>query len=308
MDFNYPIHIKQLIEDVEAGGEVVPTLLAAVPALNRDSTLYNVYISLGYSPEHGRFLRRVAAAEVLAQLQSHYTDAVPAPEPVQSEVELNGHDQEPADEGQAKEVKGLKNLSLKVKDIICRKGCISYKQVADELIRDMGMTENDKEAKNILRRVYDALNVLISVGIIVKVNKRYIWQGIATINDSASLADRNDAIMSKRSENQGKRDALFALTTKFFALRGLIERNQVKPVPEEVIRLPFIIVSTEEAPTKNIKIEINRSKTYLTARFSRPIQLTEDQDVLVRLKVQSSTETIPDELVRLLNPDSARSL
>jgi hypothetical protein len=52
---------------------------------------------------------------------------------------------------------------MRVKDMIFQKGYTSYKEVSDELIDEMQAMEDDK---NIRRRVYDAINVLVSSGII----------------------------------------------------------------------------------------------------------------------------------------------
>ena len=65
---------------------------------------------------------------------------------------------------------GLKVLSWKVKEIVQRLGSSTYQEVADILVKE---TEEEvegaaKDEKNIRRRVYDALNVLIAVGVLQK--------------------------------------------------------------------------------------------------------------------------------------------
>lgn len=77
--------------------------------------------------------------------------------------------------------KGLKLLSVIVRDIVVEKQSTTYKEVADIILRDTIKFENlnvhsqleiAKEEQNIKRRVYDALNVLISAGILIKEGKR----------------------------------------------------------------------------------------------------------------------------------------
>lgn len=77
--------------------------------------------------------------------------------------------------------KGLKLLSVIVKDIVVEKQSTTYKEVADIIMQDTIKFENlninsrmerAKEEQNIKRRVYDALNVLISAGILIKEGKR----------------------------------------------------------------------------------------------------------------------------------------
>jgi hypothetical protein len=77
--------------------------------------------------------------------------------------------------------KGLKLLSVIVRDIVVEKQSTTYKEVADIILRDTIKFENlnvhsqleiAKEEQNIKRRVYDALNVLISAGILIKEGKK----------------------------------------------------------------------------------------------------------------------------------------
>jgi hypothetical protein len=77
--------------------------------------------------------------------------------------------------------KGLKMLSVIVKDIVIEKKSTTYKEVAGIILNDSikqdrvninTQREIAKEEQNIKRRVYDALNVLISAGILIKEGKR----------------------------------------------------------------------------------------------------------------------------------------
>lgn len=82
--------------------------------------------------------------------------------------------------GRRKLNKGLKLLSVIVKDIVEEKRVATYKEVADIILRANikfeGLHLNSKievarEEQNVKRRVYDALNVLISAGVLVKEGK-----------------------------------------------------------------------------------------------------------------------------------------
>lgn len=104
----------------------------------------------------------------------------------------------------ARHSRGLKVLSVKVRDIVYRKRKTSYKEVADALISEsqyeiekngLGCKINSslkvknktkkkaKEEQNVKRRVYDALNVLIAAKVLRKQSK------IVYFNDSDT--DRN---------------------------------------------------------------------------------------------------------------------
>jgi len=82
--------------------------------------------------------------------------------------------------GKRKFNKGLKLLSVIVKDIVVEKVATTYKEVADIILKDTIKFENlhlnskleiAKEEQNIKRRVYDALNVLIAAGVLIKEGK-----------------------------------------------------------------------------------------------------------------------------------------
>lgn len=75
--------------------------------------------------------------------------------------------------------KGLRHFSMKVCEKVQKKGVTSYNEVADELVaefsdpqRSMSPTDQAYDQKNIRRRVYDALNVLMAMNIISKEKKR----------------------------------------------------------------------------------------------------------------------------------------
>uniref|UniRef100_F6TKE2 Transcription factor Dp-2 n=8 Tax=Catarrhini TaxID=9526 RepID=F6TKE2_MACMU len=82
--------------------------------------------------------------------------------------------------------KGLRHFSMKVCEKVQRKGTTSYNEVADELVSEFTNSNNHLAAdsaydqKNIRRRVYDALNVLMAMNIISKEKKEIKWIGLPT--------------------------------------------------------------------------------------------------------------------------------
>lgn len=79
--------------------------------------------------------------------------------------------------GSSKQNKGLKLLSVVVKDIVMTRKYTTYKDVANIILHDgkepdPGVQAVSREEQNIKRRVYDALNVLISAGVLVKDGKK----------------------------------------------------------------------------------------------------------------------------------------
>lgn len=70
--------------------------------------------------------------------------------------------------------KGLRHFSMKVCEKVQAKGSTSYNEVADELVAELtdprcsSPTDQQYDQKNIRRRVYDALNVLMGNGITLR--------------------------------------------------------------------------------------------------------------------------------------------
>lgn len=101
----------------------------------------------------------------------------------EEEEEEDDEDKEENEEGKSSNIrqnKGLKILSIVVKEIVKKKKETTYKEVAEIIIKDnlrfenRGIVDSDKYKKqeqNIKRRVYDALNVLISASILKKDRK-----------------------------------------------------------------------------------------------------------------------------------------
>eukprot|EP00063_Salmo_salar_P094169 XP_014069004.1 PREDICTED: transcription factor Dp-2-like isoform X3 [Salmo salar] len=83
--------------------------------------------------------------------------------------------------------KGLRHFSMKVCEKVQKKGTTSYNEVADELVAEfthsttvMATDSQVYDQKNIRRRVYDALNVLMAMNIISKEKKEIRWIGLPT--------------------------------------------------------------------------------------------------------------------------------
>ena len=68
------------------------------------------------------------------------------------------------------------------------KGRTTYNEVADELVAEYShpdyASEQQFDEKNIRRRVYDALNVLMAMNIISKEKKDITWRGLPTNPDA----------------------------------------------------------------------------------------------------------------------------
>ncbi len=87
--------------------------------------------------------------------------------------------------------KGLRHFSMKVCEKVEAKGRTTYNEVADELVGEMtyqGRAEaanknGQYDEKNIRRRVYDAINVLMAMDIIQKEKKEITWKGFPRLGN-----------------------------------------------------------------------------------------------------------------------------
>lgn len=110
--------------------------------------------------------------------------------------------------------KGLRHFAMQVCNKIEAKGRTTYNEVADELVIELKDQPDGGDDKNIRRRVYDAFNVLLAVGIIGREGKKEIvWKGFPGNNSigldqaHAERARRIAAVEKKQKELQ-VRDAM----------------------------------------------------------------------------------------------------
>ena len=80
----------------------------------------------------------------------------------------------------------MRYFSMKVCEKVKEKGTTTYNEVADELVNEEDKNNTNSKSndspncdqKNIRRRVYDALNVLMAMEIISKDKKDIRWMGL----------------------------------------------------------------------------------------------------------------------------------
>ena len=187
------------------------------------------------------------------------------------------------EESTPRQCRGLKYLTSKVRSITYSKGFFSYKEVSDELVRELELTDGldrEKEEKNILRRVYDALNVLIASGVVVKQGKKYVW--VQSGNDQVEVV--RSQVQKVRERIDRKKIELKEVGVKFGNLKELIGRN-MKDKKNDVIRFPFICVATDEHPDNMVRIECNMEHTEICIKFKKEIKVCKDIDMISKLNL-----------------------
>lgn len=160
--------------------------------------------------------------------------------------------------------KGLRHFSMKVCEKVESKGTTSYNEVADELVAELkdGTMEDGicYDEKNIRRRVYDAINVLMALDIIAKEKKAIIWKGFPTNRTAAQQAQQLQAAQSAAVDEVGRKAQYLAdLIDQQKALKHLLQRNGGNPegsVNGTALHLPFILVQSK--PDATVEVQISK--------------------------------------------------
>ncbi|KAH7553541.1 hypothetical protein JRO89_XS12G0024100 [Xanthoceras sorbifolium] len=166
--------------------------------------------------------------------------------------------------------------------------------VADELVAEFADPSNSLstpdqqqyDEKNIRRRVYDALNVLMAMDIISKDKKEIQWKGLprTSLNDIEELKGER---LGLRNKIEKKAAYLQELEEQFVGLQNLIQRNEQLyssgNAPSGGVALPFILVQTR--PHATVEVEISEDMQLVHFDFnSTPFELHDDNYVLKAMK------------------------
>eukprot|EP01080_Neovahlkampfia_damariscottae_P000347 gene347-6761_t len=190
--------------------------------------------------------------------------------------------------------KGLRFYSQKVCEKVQQCGVTSYSEVANDLVEESKLeNEEEHDEKNIRRRIYDALNVLMALDIIKKDQKKIIWIGVPTNSqlppDSENLYNQKKIL---KESIQKKREYLESLRGEEKILDKFQKRNEsffYKNCPQESkLKVPFLIVNTDKE-TK-IDCEMNPEETSVYMKFSSSFQLHDYQEILKKIDEEISVD------------------
>nr|GEY56181.1 transcription factor-like protein DPB isoform X1 [Tanacetum cinerariifolium] len=165
--------------------------------------------------------------------------------------------------------------------------------VADELVAEFrepcdGTPDQQQyDEKNIRRRVYDALNVLMAMDIISKDRKEIQWKGLpnSNLNDVHELKREHLAL---RGRIDKKAAYLKELQDQYVGLQNLVQRNEQLynsgNAPNGGVALPFILVQTR--PHATVEVEISEDMQLVHFDFNTtPFELHDDNYVLKQMKL-----------------------
>lgn len=198
--------------------------------------------------------------------------------------------------------KGLRHFSAKVCAKVEEKGVTTYNEVADDLVQQIGLELGKCDHKNIRRRVYDALNVLMAIDIIRKEKKEIRWLGLPneTVDDLRELEIEKAALQERIGE---KSRNLKEILRRCISLKNLIDRNSETNLivnTSNKLSLPFILISS--ARDCHVHCEMLEDRTQYFFEFNTSFQINEDIE-LMRLmgldtgKVEKIKSFFPKELV-----------
>ena len=256
--------------------------------------------------------------------------------------------------GQPRGTKGLRYFSILVCNKLSECNTASYNHIADLLIEESRRDKRDEgrktakksaaavaamsaevtvdgdeegegggvgvegEEKNVRRRIYDALNVLMAIDMIVKDKKMIRWNGppLHTLQPSSSSSpsttpppDRLSELRTRRSvllsRLADKRSLLTEQVLEYVGMRSLLERNaevETGAIDGDDVRLyfPFVLVNT--ARSTAIDCEMSEGRDAVSMRYSDVFSL-HDQSVVVRMVGRGRErlwENIPKELQGLV--------
>lgn len=204
--------------------------------------------------------------------------------------------------GPEKSGKGLRHFSMKVCEKVQQKGITSYNEVADELVQEFSeqslknsiqQSDQSYDQKNIRRRVYDALNVLMAMNIITKERKEIKWVGLPT-NSAQECKHLEEQKLERIERIKQKQQQLKELLVQQIAFKNLVERNKKTekkngpPQSNACIHLPFIIVNTSKKTV--IDCSISSDKSEYLFNFDEAFEIHDDIEVLKRMGLSFGLE------------------
>ena len=244
MENSLPSHIAMLIRDLTALKNTEQVLLYYTEFFLSDPYLHLLYIELGYNPNKGEFDKIPQVEVTIKRLCEEYAG-------LKIPLKRTWSDGSESCSEKARNNKGLKVLSARVKSILIAKKLSSYRQVAEELIKELNVL-NKAEEKNILRRVYDALNVLIAAGVVVKQGKDYCWKTKQNISSTSKLTKHKD----------------------------LVFKDLQMQHPENIKKFPIMFVTSNEIQDK-IVLETNKNRSLVRLKFTKNVRILNEQFLVI---------------------------
>ncbi|CAD8152732.1 unnamed protein product [Paramecium pentaurelia] len=170
----------------------------------------------------------------------------------------------------------LKYISKRVEKEL-KNQTIGYQEICQKLTEEMSQEIEGnglKDIKNLRRRVYDALNVMISVGIVIKDKKQMRKNTQSQVN----LTKQNLIIRKQKLKELllQKKEQLTNTIKKQEALQNLIRLNKERETNEqEKIKFPFLLIKTQlqNSEKEELILESHKSNNNLKVFSKNKLQI-----------------------------------
>ncbi|KAG2213401.1 hypothetical protein INT47_009074 [Mucor saturninus] len=191
----------------------------------------------------------------------------------------------PVDQEDTRQIKGLRLFSKQVCDKVAEKKTTTYNEVADELAADIQRNNHNNtvgiDQKNIRRRVYDALNVLMALDIITKDRKEIKWLGINNSEQDILEQEikfeetRQKMLLASIQKSKSSNNDTWNSLNK---LKQLVQRNQHEHRRQQIVQLPFFLIQSKS----DIDTHLNQGhEACLTT--SSAFSIYHDVDILAKI-------------------------
>ncbi|CAD8153016.1 unnamed protein product [Paramecium octaurelia] len=149
-------------------------------------------------------------------------------------------------------------------------------KLTDEMTKEMEGHQDYglKDVKNLRRRVYDALNVMISVGIVVKEKKMMR----KNTQNQVNITKQNLIIRKQKLKELllQKKEQLTSSIKKHEALQNFIRFNKEREINEQdKIKFPFLLIKTQltNSEEEELILESHKSMDYLKVLSKNKLQI-----------------------------------
>ena len=190
----------------------------------------------------------------------------------------------PAGESPEKTKAALRDLAQLVLNRVREVGITTHTDVANHLVEGWQREDSLPEGKveNIRRRVYDALNVLLALGVIAKERKRIRWVGFPDSKESKEenrLLQEKAQLLEAIKQSQAELDDI---RNQIQIFHSLITRNADinQQDPEQQQRLLFFPFLTLTTPQREISISIDDEYTQYWLDVPCRFDIRDDSEIL----------------------------
>jgi len=160
----------------------------------------------------------------------------------------------------------------------------TYNEVADELVKEFKMDQSIVfDEKNIRRRIYDALNVLMAMDIITRDRKNIRWKGFPVTNDETRDSTMSRITALEKSIRKKSRE-IEQKASHFISLKNIVKRNSEQGAAETAeadkckLQIPFVVAQTKDI--HDVELEIHTDRKRASLYFSNKFELHDDKSIL----------------------------